>query len=295
MQCLTSDLFKDFPTLRFVIPHGGGAVPYHWGRFRGLAQELKKPLLKEHLLNNIFFDTCVYHQPGIDLLTRVIPVDNILFASEMIGAVRGIDPETGHYYDDTKRYIEARDDLSAEDTPQDLRRQRAPRLSAPRRRAEGQGPVKEQLTMNELGVVNRNIQRADRAAVDKLARFGSATVHEAMGRVGLMKPYMRPIYAGAQVCGHGGDGAAASGRQLDAARRRRADPARRHRRRGVHRRMHRRLSSATCWRPASRRAAREALVIDGGVRDVKTLTEMSFPVWSRRSAPRARSRRRSAR
>ena len=46
MQCLTSDLFKDFPTLRFVIPHGGGAVPYHWGRFRGLAQELKKPLLQ---------------------------------------------------------------------------------------------------------------------------------------------------------------------------------------------------------------------------------------------------------
>jgi 4-oxalmesaconate hydratase len=49
----------------------------------------------------------VYHQPGIDLLTRVIPVKNVLFASEMIGAVRGIDPETGHYYDDTKRYIEA--------------------------------------------------------------------------------------------------------------------------------------------------------------------------------------------
>jgi 4-oxalmesaconate hydratase len=109
MQCLTSDLFKEFPKLRFVIPHGGGAVPYHWGRFRGLAQEMKKPLLKDHLLNNVFFDTCVYHQPGIDLLTRVIPVDNILFASEMIGAVRGIDPETGHYFDDTRRYIEAAD------------------------------------------------------------------------------------------------------------------------------------------------------------------------------------------
>ena len=107
MQCLTSELFKDFPTLRFVIPHGGGAVPYHWGRFRGLAQEMGKPLLKDHLLNNVFFDTCVYHQPGIDLLTKVIPVDNILFASEMVGAVRGIDPETGHHYDDTKRYIEA--------------------------------------------------------------------------------------------------------------------------------------------------------------------------------------------
>jgi 4-oxalmesaconate hydratase len=106
MQCLTSTLFRDFPTLRFVIPHGGGAVPYHWGRFRGLAQELKLPPLSEHLMKNIFFDTCVYHQPGIDLLTHVIPVDNILFASEMIGAVRGIDPETGFHYDDTRRYIE---------------------------------------------------------------------------------------------------------------------------------------------------------------------------------------------
>ena len=71
-------------------------------------------ILEEHLLHNIFFDTCVYHQPGIDLLTRVIPVKNILFASEMIGAVRGIDPQTGHYYDDTKRYVEATANLNAE-------------------------------------------------------------------------------------------------------------------------------------------------------------------------------------
>jgi 4-oxalmesaconate hydratase len=113
MQLIQGDLFKDFPTLRFVIPHGGGAAPYHWGRYRGLAQELKKPLLSEHLLKNVFFDTCVYHQPGIDLLTRIIPVENILFASEMIGAVRGIDPETGHHYDDTKRFIDASQTLTA--------------------------------------------------------------------------------------------------------------------------------------------------------------------------------------
>jgi len=62
MQFIQGDLFKDFPDLRFVIPHGGGAVPYHWGRYRGLA--------------------------------------------EMLGAVRGIDPETGHYFDDTKRYVD---------------------------------------------------------------------------------------------------------------------------------------------------------------------------------------------
>jgi 4-oxalmesaconate hydratase len=107
MQLITADLFKDFPSLKLIIPHGGGAVPYHWGRYRGIAQDLKKPLLKDHLLNNVFFDTCVYHQPGIDVLFKVISIDNILFASEMVGAVRGIDPETGNYYDDTKRYVEA--------------------------------------------------------------------------------------------------------------------------------------------------------------------------------------------
>ena len=118
MQCLTSDIFKRFPTLKFIIPHGGGAAPYHWGRFRGIAQDMKLPPLKEHLLKNIFFDTCVYHQPGIDLLLKVIPVENILFASEMIGAVRGIDPESGFMYDDTKRYIEAATQLSAADRAQ---------------------------------------------------------------------------------------------------------------------------------------------------------------------------------
>ena len=107
MQFIEGDLFRDFPTLRFIIPHGGGAVPYHWGRYRGLADMLKRPPLEEHVMKNVFFDTCVYHQPGIDLLVRVIDVDNILFGSEMVGAVRGIDPRTGHYFDDTRRYVDA--------------------------------------------------------------------------------------------------------------------------------------------------------------------------------------------
>jgi 4-oxalmesaconate hydratase len=67
---------------------------------------LKLPPLDELLLNNVYLDTCVYHQAGVDLLLRVIPNKNILFASEMIGAVRGVDPETGHYFDDTRRYID---------------------------------------------------------------------------------------------------------------------------------------------------------------------------------------------
>lgn len=109
MQLIQGDLFADFPTLRFIIPHGGGAVPYHWGRYRGLADMLKKPALDGHVMNNVYFDTCVYHQPGIDLLAEVIDTRNILFGSEMVGAVRGIDPQTGHYFDDTKRYIDALD------------------------------------------------------------------------------------------------------------------------------------------------------------------------------------------
>jgi 4-oxalmesaconate hydratase len=107
MQFITSDLFKDFPALKLIIPHGGGAVPYHWGRYRGLAQDMKKGPLEELLLKNVYFDTCVYHRPGIELLLKSIPADNILFASEMVGAVRGIDPLTGNYYDDTKKYIDA--------------------------------------------------------------------------------------------------------------------------------------------------------------------------------------------
>jgi 4-oxalmesaconate hydratase len=116
MQMMTSDVLKDFPTLRLIIPHGGGAVPYHWGRFRGIAQDMGKSPLDELVLKNVYFDTCVYHQAGIDCLLKVIPVENILFASEMVGAVRGIDPETGFYFDDTKRYIEAADLTEAQRT-----------------------------------------------------------------------------------------------------------------------------------------------------------------------------------
>ena len=107
MQLIQGDLFADFPTLRLIIPHGGGAVPYHWGRYRGLADMLDKPNLAQHVMRNVYFDTCVYHQPGIDLLFNVIERKNILFGSEMLGAVRGVDPETGNYFDDTKRFIDA--------------------------------------------------------------------------------------------------------------------------------------------------------------------------------------------
>jgi 4-oxalmesaconate hydratase len=107
MQLVQGDLFTDLPGLRLVVPHGGGAVPYHWGRYRGLADMLGQPPVETNVMGNVFFDTCVYHQPGIDLLLDVVETENVLFGSEMVGAVRGIDERTGHHYDDTKRYIEA--------------------------------------------------------------------------------------------------------------------------------------------------------------------------------------------
>ncbi|MCO5109014.1 MAG: 4-carboxy-4-hydroxy-2-oxoadipate aldolase/oxaloacetate decarboxylase [Burkholderiaceae bacterium] len=134
--------------------------------------------------------------------------------------------------------------------------------------------------MYNLGIVRRNIQRADPAAVAKLARFGVATIHEAMGRTGLMKPYMRPIYAGAHLCGtavtvllHPGDNwmmhvAAEQIREGD-------------------------VVVAACSADSEdgffgdllatsfRARGARGLVIDGGVRDVKDLTAMQFPVFSR--------------
>ena len=107
MQLVQGKLFEQFPTLRFVIPHGGGAVPYHWGRFKGIATREKFPPIEDNVMTNVSFDTCVYHQPGIDLLTSVISPDNILFASEMLGAVRGNNPDGDFPWDDTKRYVDA--------------------------------------------------------------------------------------------------------------------------------------------------------------------------------------------
>jgi len=134
--------------------------------------------------------------------------------------------------------------------------------------------------INDLGVVRRNIVRADKAAVEKLSRFGVATVHEAMGRVGLMQPYMRPIYVGAEACGTAvtvllqpGDNwmMHVVAEQLQPGDVVVAACTAEH----THGFFGDLLATSFRARGAS------GLVIDGGVRDVKDLTEMQFPVFSR--------------
>jgi len=82
MQLCQSRLFEDFPSLRLILPYGGGAVPYHWGRYRGVMLDQGRPPLEEALLGNVFFDTRVVGKRGLELLTDVIPAENILLASD---------------------------------------------------------------------------------------------------------------------------------------------------------------------------------------------------------------------
>ena len=132
MQLLQGDLFKDFPTLKFVIPawRRRGAVPLGpLSRPRPGDEKAAagRSSAEERLLRYLRLSPA-----GIELMAKVIPVDNILFASEMLGAVKGIDPETGHYYDDTKRYIDQAERSRRQGALQDLRGQCPQGLSAPR-------------------------------------------------------------------------------------------------------------------------------------------------------------------
>jgi 4-oxalmesaconate hydratase len=114
MQLMESRVFKDFPQLRIIIPHGGGNVPYQSARYRALSIMNKwEPF--EDFIKRLYFDTTVYNQEAMELLIKVAGVDNVLFASEMLGGVTTVDPTTGRYFDDNKPCLDAITWLTEED------------------------------------------------------------------------------------------------------------------------------------------------------------------------------------
>jgi 4-oxalmesaconate hydratase len=114
MQLLESRVFKDFPTLRLVISHGGGNVPYQAARYRALCLMNKwEPF--EEFITRLYFDTTVYNQEAMELLLKVVGVDNVMFASEMLGGVTTVDPKTGRWFDDNKPCLDAISWLTEED------------------------------------------------------------------------------------------------------------------------------------------------------------------------------------
>ena len=114
VQLLDSNVHRDFPSIRFIMPHGGAAIPYQYARFKGLSIMAKREPFDE-FLGRMFFDTAIYSQAAVEYLIKTVGVDNVLFASEMIGGVQAVDPDSGREYDDTKPYIDGIDWLTDED------------------------------------------------------------------------------------------------------------------------------------------------------------------------------------
>ncbi len=110
-----SDVFKDFPTLKIIVPHGGGAVPYQFGRFH--AASAGRPAGERFLdrLRNLYFDCTLYTPEAVELLIKVVGVDRVMFGSECPGTGSHLDPESGHAFDDVAPYVEAIEWLSAAD------------------------------------------------------------------------------------------------------------------------------------------------------------------------------------
>ena len=106
LQLMDSRVFQDFPRLRFIMPHGGGNVPYQAARYRALAIMNKwEPF--ETFVKRFYFDTTVYSPDAMEMLVKVVGVDNIVFASEMLGGVNAVDPHTGRSFDDNKPCLDA--------------------------------------------------------------------------------------------------------------------------------------------------------------------------------------------
>jgi 4-oxalmesaconate hydratase len=146
MQLMESRIFQDFPRLKIILTHGGGNVPYQEARYRALCIMNKwEPF--EAFIKRLYFDTTVYSREAMDMLVRVVGVDNIVFASEMLGGVTTIDPQTGRFFDDNRPFMDAVAGLTDADRKkifEDNARKAYPRLGPlldARRAAPGQASV----------------------------------------------------------------------------------------------------------------------------------------------------------
>ena len=106
VELCNSRVFADFPALKLIIPHGGGAIPFQWRRHSALHELARKPRFEE-MVRHLYFDMAIYDQDSMELLVRRMGADNVLYASEMFGTAKAVDPATGRCYDDTVPFVQA--------------------------------------------------------------------------------------------------------------------------------------------------------------------------------------------
>jgi len=114
VELCMSRVFEDFPKLKLIIPHGGGAVPYQWNRHRAIHFRENRPPF-EQAVRHLYFDMAIYDKDSMEMLIRKMGTDNLVFSTEMLGTAKAIDPETGRFFDDTVGTVKEITWLSDED------------------------------------------------------------------------------------------------------------------------------------------------------------------------------------
>lgn len=112
-ELCASDIFERYPTLKLIVPHGGGAAPYQWNRHRALQAGARRPF--EDVIKHLYFDSAIYDRDSFEMLIRKMGVDNVLFATEMFGTAKQIDSQTGTTFDNTVDFVKSIEWLTSED------------------------------------------------------------------------------------------------------------------------------------------------------------------------------------
>ena len=130
-----SRVFEDFPTLKLIVPHGGGALGYQFNRYRAMhVLGNRRPF--EEVVKNLYVDLAIYDRDSMEMVIRKMGADNVLWASEMFGTAQGIDPQTGRSFDDTVEWVKEMDFLGDDDRAKILEGN-ARKVFSPARRSSG--------------------------------------------------------------------------------------------------------------------------------------------------------------